>query len=255
VRHQNLGLLAAALLATAPATASNLVINGGFEALDNGADKGSNLTSATGWAVTSPGGTYSGQGYSLFFAAGSADTSGATDNNPLHVGIWGPGNGAANGFTGSSPTGGNYFASDADPAYASKISQTISGLTIGQHYTLTFNWAGAQLYCAICSGFNGATSESFIVGFGGQTQSTGVVSIASHGFSGWMSETMYFTAQSGTQVLSFLSGSGPSGLPPMALLDGVSVAVPEPATWALMIAGFALTGVVGRRRRRAVVAA
>ena len=234
-----------------PGLASNLVTNGGFEQLSNGPNLGSNLTTATDWIVSSPGGTYSGQGYSIFFAAGAADNGGATDNNPINVGIWGPGKSEANGFTGSSPTGGNFFASDSDPAYASKISQTLTGLIVGHSYTVKFDWAGSQLYCLPCGPgqFMGATDHSFVVGFGAQTQSTDVVHIASHGFSGWMSETMYFTAQNTSEVLSFLSTSGPSGLPPMALLDGVTVAVPEPATWAFMLAGFAAVGISARRRR------
>lgn len=240
---------AAVLFGAVPASAADHVVNGGFETLTNGPNLGSNLTAATGWAVTSPGGSYSGQGYSIFFGPGAADTTGATDNNPFNVGIWGPGNGENNGFT-SSPSGGNFFASDSDPIYASKISQTLTGLTIGQTYRVKFDWAGSQLYCLVCGPgqFMGATSHSFVVDFGTQSQSTATVYIPSHGFSGWMSETFKFTALNTSEVLSFLSVGGPQGLPPMALLDGVSVTVPEPGTWALMLAGFGLTGFAMRRR-------
>lgn len=124
IRRDTYALVATMLAAgvASPGLASNPVTNGGFEQLSKGPNLGSNLTTATDWIVSSPGGTYSGQGYSIFFAAGAADNGGATDNNPINVGIWGPGKSEANGFTGSSPTGGNFFASDSDPAYASNLA-------------------------------------------------------------------------------------------------------------------------------------
>lgn len=92
--------------------------------------------------------------------------------------------------------------------------------------------------------------------FGGTTQSTAQVFVADQGFSGWFSEAFDFTATSATETLSFLARGGPAGLPPYALLDGVSLtAVPEPATWGLMIAGFAMVGAAARRRRTNTVAA
>jgi hypothetical protein len=62
---------------------------------------------------------------------------------------------------------------------------------------------------------------------------------------------MTFTATAATDVLSFLSTGTPSGVPPFALLDGVSmVAVPEPSGAALMIVGvLALAGLRIARRR------
>ena len=67
--------------------------------------------------------------------------------------------------------------------------------------------------------------------------------------------THKFTAKSTSQLLSFLSIGTPLGLPPAALLDGVSLTtVPEPATWAMMIMGFFGLGAVLRRRRVAVAA-
>ncbi|MFY9970610.1 MAG: PEPxxWA-CTERM sorting domain-containing protein [Roseiarcus sp.] len=44
-------------------------------------------------------------------------------------------------------------------------------------------------------------------------------------------------------------------MPPFALLDGVSITVPEPSTWAMMLAGFTGLGHAAyRRRKRAVLA-
>ncbi|RFP18475.1 MULTISPECIES: choice-of-anchor C family PEP-CTERM protein [unclassified Duganella] len=63
--------------------------------------------------------------------------------------------------------------------------------------------------------------------------------------------TFNFTATSGSQALVFSSvgGDGWSG----AVLDNVSVtaAVPEPETYAMMLAGLGLVGVIARRRKAA----
>lgn len=249
---------AATIAAGGAASAANLVSNGGFETLTNGSNLGNLYTDAVGWTTSSPNGNYAGKGYGIFFGVGNGSGSPtAQDNNgpgSPPATVWSPIYGAANGFTGISPTGGNFWSSDADPDYSVAISQTLTGLTIGAKYTVAFDWAGAQLDLPGYGLFNGPTTEGFKVSFGGQSQSTPVVSIASHGFSGWMHENFVFTASSTTAVLSFLSGSGPQGLPPQALLDGVSVTVPEPATWAMMVIGFGAVGFATRRRRAAVTA-
>ena len=58
-----------------------------------------------------------------------------------------------------------------------------------------------------------------------------------------------------SELLEFVSLGAPSGQPPVALLDGVSLtgltgAAPEPGTWAMMGLGFAGLGLVAYRRRR-----
>ena len=69
------------------------------------------------------------------------------------------------------------------------------------------------------------------------------------GFSGWMQETMTFTATSTSETLSSLAIGTPSGQPPFALLDGVTLSdVPEPASWGLMVSG--LVGLIGYMRWR-----
>jgi hypothetical protein len=67
-----------------------------------------------------------------------------------------------------------------------------------------------------------------------------------------MLENLTFTANSTSELLSFLAVGTPSGnLPPFALLDGVSLtAVPEPSNWAMMLAGFGGLGFAAVRRRR-----
>jgi hypothetical protein len=85
------------------------------------------------------------------------------------------------------------------------------------------------------------------------------VDVASRGFTGWMTGSMTFTATSASELLEFVSLGAPSGQPPVALLDGVSLtgltgAAPESGTWAMMGLGFAGLGLVAYRRRRKALA-
>nr|WP_310522217.1 choice-of-anchor C family protein [Polymorphobacter sp.] len=71
----------------------------------------------------------------------------------------------------------------------------------------------------------------------------------------WSPKGFTFTADDGAATLMFTSGAANSAWGPA--LDNVSVslnAVPEPATWAMLIAGFGLVGVAARRRRSVVAA-
>ena len=137
---------------------------------------------------------------------------------------------------------------DGDVNARGALQQTINGLTAGTVYTLTFAWAADQL-----SGRTGATTEQLQVSLGSETHLTGILSDASQSATAWHTATMSFTATGSSEVLSFLSLGTPEGLPPMALLDNVSLTntVPEPATWGLMLLGVAAVGASLRMRRRA----
>jgi hypothetical protein len=233
------------LIASTPATAAkNLIVNGDFEQLSNGPGQVGPNTIATGWTTNG--------GYNFVYAPNTADTVGSNGAYG-YLKLWGPNNGSNNGFTATSPTGGNFYAADGafgvDP-----IKQTVTGLEVGKQYVLSFDWAGAQQY-----DYTGPTTEQWHVSFGNETQSTEVLQNASHGFTGWRRANMTFTAQSTSAVLSFLAEGTPEGKPPFSLLDGVSLtaagAVPEPASWAMMIVGFGAVGSSMRRRRMVAVAA
>ncbi len=154
--------------------------------------------------------------------------------------------------TAVSPTGGDYVAIDPPFQAPGTLSQTITGLTAGKTYKLTFYEAAAQ-----AEPYSGATYSGWTVSLGGQTDINPDISIATHTASPWQEVTDMFTATSSTEVLKFLSTGGPkSSEPPFSLLDGVSLtSVPEPATWAMMILGLAGVGLVARRRRGDLVAA
>jgi hypothetical protein len=229
------------ILACGTANAANLVTNGGFETTTNGNGQLGFNTTATGWSVPPPSGSYS-----FVFAPGTADTSRALSQYG-GLSLWARGTAQPTGLPASSPNGGNFVA--ADSAFQQgAISQTITVLIPGQSYVVSFDWAGAQQ-----AGFTGDTFDQLQVTLGGVTHSTPVVNVVNHGFSGWTPETLTFTANNVSDVLSFFATGGPPGVPPFALLDGVSLsasAVPEPTSLALLGVGMAGLGIIVRWRRR-----
>ena len=225
---------------------ANLVTNGDFET-NGGNGQIGHTTTATGWSLAgSP-------NYTFLFNPGTADTSGANGQYG-GLSLWGPNNGSANGLPAASPSGGAYIAQDSD-FQQNAIQQTINGLVVGQQYNLGFDWAAAQQY-----GFNGATSSAWQVSLGSETYDTGNANIPNHGFSGWMHDSMTFTATSTSEVLSFYAHGGPP-VPPFALLDGVTMdaattATPAPSSLVMSLVMFGMFGAVwGYKRFKGPVAA
>jgi choice-of-anchor C domain-containing protein len=115
------------------------------------------------------------------------------------------------------------------PGYLSQALAT----SVGQQYVLSFdlgaNGGGGTSDYQVDVGLTGVAGSSYV----------GVNTVAHNTFA--------FTATSSSTVLSFYSsGSGNSG----AVLDNVSVAaVPEPETYAMLLAGLGLMGFVAQRRK------
>ncbi|MDD5275399.1 MAG: PEP-CTERM sorting domain-containing protein [Methylovulum sp.] len=264
-KSANIGFLtiALSLLAfSAQAAIVNLVSNGNFETYTGGYTGGAftnapselgnsgtgGYTSPTGWNV----GAGSSGTYGFLFAPGTADTTGS---HSVRFGsssftVWGPhtgGGSVANGLTSTSPSGGNFVALDAGlPSLrGTGISQTITGLSVGELYVLGFDWAAAQQFT-----FNGATTEKVQVSFGTSTKTTSTFILPEHGFSGWMHQKLTFVATSTTQTLNFLAVGTPESQPPFVLLDGVTLNVPEPETYALFGIGLLSMILAARRQNR-----
>ena len=233
--------IAAAMAIGTAAHAAEFVQNGGFETLDAGAPAGSFEFGAshTGNVVTDWT-SASASAFNLLFR--NADPVDADTRFSEHGQyLWSV-------PTTNAPTG-NFVALDGDPNYNGALTQTINGLTVGQAYTLSFQWAAAQY-----ADRTGSTTEQIQTSIGNDSFATPVVNNASESSIGWFTQTYKFTAASKSEVLSFLSVGTPAGMPPVALLDNVSVTgVPEPATWALLLVGVAGVG-VAMRRRKAVAA-
>lgn len=248
-------LLAALSVFTLPAAmaGTNLVTNGGFET-GSGLGQIDSVHTASGWTQQDPSNfnfvldTTADDdlrgvngGFASIYSAGAG----------THIFVWGPDNGVNNGFT-SSSDGGRFLGGDGGYATGA-VYQTVNGLKPGSSYTLSFEWAGAQ--------FTDAQGDYWVgwqVGFGTDKLDVGGVgsTVPSKGFLPWQTAVLQLTATSTTQVLSFLA-TGPSGLPPFSLLDGVSLTenaqtppVPEPAAAALLLAGIGGLVLMQRMRRR-----
>lgn len=254
ISHLAIAALAIANFGTAANAATELVVNGGFETWGLGTNSDEFSTQyapgngqLAGWTTS---------GLAFVFVPGDATAVGRYGGFELY----GPSNGRANGLT-TSGQGGNYVASDADRGFGAPVTQLVSGFEVGKDYVVKFEWAAAQQL-----NFNGATFEAWQASILASNAAvdtdvtvanfqTATVINPEAGFQPWRNESFRFTATEASHILRFWATGGPGGLPPFALLDGVSVtAVPEPATWALLIAGFGLVGVAARRRSRAVAA-
>ncbi len=111
------------------------------------------------------------------------------------------------------------------------IEQTLTGLTAGQSYDITFYQAAGQQV-----GFTGATTDRWQVSLGTNSQLSTLIELPSEGVvTPWQKQTLSLKANTTSEVLSFLAVGTPDGLPPFALLTGVTAqattAVPEPLTF------------------------
>ncbi len=240
--------LLAATLPSAPAHAGLLLTDGTFTATSlsspggyicqNGSTAGSTCVSnLTDWT-----GTCSPAGCSGSSTPGSLLFAGATNVNFAAFN----GNRGLYGTLADPTGGGNVVALDGDASYASSISQMISGLSVGDRYSVTFMQAAAQQ-----NSTTGATTEQWKVSLNGSVQYSTLMHNASQGVVGWNAQTLNFIATAANETLTFFAVGTPSGAgePPVVLLADVGFTdIPEPASLALLGAGILGAYIVRRRR-------
>jgi choice-of-anchor C domain-containing protein len=203
---------AAALLGATASNAAVAIVNGSFEdgSIDPGVftTLGAGSTAITGWLVGGAGVDYIGSYWQASDGARSIDLSALG---------------------------------------AGSLSQILSGLTIGQTYTVSFDLAGnpdsgASTKVAVVT--DGATSTSYDFLQGSHTKAA----------MGWETHTFSFKATGENATLTFSSAQDDAYGPALDNVSILSGAVPEPATWAMMILGFGVVGASLRTRRRASAA-
>jgi Protein of unknown function (DUF642)/PEP-CTERM motif len=185
------------------------------------------------------------------FASPNLVTNGSFEDNILANGTWSiftttqvPGWVAddqieiRNNVVGTAESGNNYVELDAD--HNSSMHQSIA-TTAGDTYTLSFYFSNRTGTANATDGlsFNIGTGEIFLPPLAENNTGDNV----------WTLYTGEFVATSANTVLTFSADNLSDSFG--TSIDNVSVtaAVPEPETYALMLAGLACLGFVARRRK------
>jgi choice-of-anchor C domain-containing protein len=202
---------AASILAAPAAFAGNAVLDGDFNNSISGFTTFFSGSSFGPWAVTS----------------GSVDLIGGYWQSP----------------SGPNPPSGTNGSVDMDGDSPGAISQGISGLTDGKTYTLTFwlsgNPDGPPMTKSLDVSIGSVVDDNFTYTIGTNTHTDMMYNMESLTFTAGATNTLLFASQ---------DAASPGFYGPV--IGGVSINVPEPATWAMMLLGFAGLGFAGYRKAR-----
>lgn len=140
---------------------------------------------------------------------------------------------------------GDGYSVDLNGGTQGAIGQTITTV-IGKLYILRFDISGNP------DNFYGQTRVAVIGANGDIGSASYLVDSNSRADMQWEGRKLAFVANSTSTQITFTSDNGGANCCWGAAIDNVSVAVPEPGVWALMIMGFGGAGAMLRRRRGAL---
>ncbi|MES2992636.1 MAG: PEP-CTERM sorting domain-containing protein [Pseudomonadota bacterium] len=131
--------------------------------------------------------------------------------------------------------GGDFLA--AGPIAGTPATLTFAGT--GVDY-ISFLWGSPDLYNRLTVTSTGGVTQSFDVGTLGFLSTNGDQNV---------SEYVQFTASAGTMITSLSFSNAPEKDAFEAANFSVTTPIPEPSTYALLLAGIGAIGFVARRRR------
>lgn len=239
MRHSLVMAALAMLLPAVPASATSLLINGGFESAPVGVTLVGNFYAPNGMVQQYPAPAITSQ-YLAGWTIATPGESNLQRNPYVNYSLY-----PTNSFEGS-----QFFSLNWSPLGGVTLDNSITqSFTLGAAANIDFSVAMATE-----SGFAGSTLQATIFGAGNVVAAQSALFTNGLGNAAWDQKSWTFTLAAGTYTLA-LHGVG-AGNAWDVLIDDVrldaTAAVPEPASWAMMIGGFALIGAAMRRRLHAV---
>ena len=207
-------------LASPSMAATNLVTNGGFESGNTG------FTSTYGYVTPDAGLMVPENTYTI--ASNAANQHPSWANVPAFA-------------------GNNFLIANGSPASDAPVwMQTLTGLSIGT----TYNFSAMAVNVCCNSSFGGPNVSPLLISIGSGVTPTTIATSGALGSTGtWTPFTGSFVANSTSANLSIFTDVNAASGNDFGLDEiSVTAAVPEPATWMMMLIGMAGVGFSMRRK-------